>query len=294
MKRLVYRADDIGYTLAFDLGAFKGMDEGIITSADVMLDSPHTEEALLWLKKRPWISVGWHRHLWESPVAPAEKIPHMVNEQGRFIWGHRHQELMKQVPYEEAYTEFRAEVERCIAVLGKAPDTASVRLNGSELEDAFRDICDEYGIIYGYYYADFMGRKMEPKEEYRHLNYRHSTPFPEGITGRDLYDLSFFPKYNPEELIMNIRWDDENVIYQTGGHPGYLDDHILAESACTIHRPKELLAALSEKVKQWIIDNHVVLINQLDVIYGTNEYQKHLKAINSPLWAGNFKEDVKL
>ena len=51
MKRLVYRADDIGYTLAFDLGAFKGMDEGIITSADVMLDSPHTEEALLWLKK---------------------------------------------------------------------------------------------------------------------------------------------------------------------------------------------------------------------------------------------------
>ena len=29
MKKLVYRADDIGYTLAFDLGAFKAIDEGI-------------------------------------------------------------------------------------------------------------------------------------------------------------------------------------------------------------------------------------------------------------------------
>lgn len=286
MKRLVYRADDIGYTKAFDLGAFKGMDEGIVTSADVMLDSPHTEEALRWLTERPWISVGWHRHLWESPVADPALIPHMVNSEGRFVWGHKHQELMKEIPYQEAYTEFKAEVERCIRLLGKAPDTASVRDNGSELEKAFRDICDEYGIVYGYYYMDFMGVRMEPKHEYRSVNYHHASPFPAGITGKELYDLSNYDRYDPEELIMRIRWDDETAVYQTGGHPGYLDDHILAESSCTIHRPKELQAVLSKKVRQWIIDEKIVLINQRDALYGTNEYQEHLKEIYSPLWAG--------
>ena len=45
-KRLVYRADDIGYTKAFNDGAFKAIEEGIVTSADIMLDTPGTIDAL--------------------------------------------------------------------------------------------------------------------------------------------------------------------------------------------------------------------------------------------------------
>ena len=48
-------------------------------------------------------------------------------------------------------------------------------------------------------------------------------------------------------------------------------------------------AALSEEYKNWIIENHVELINFRDALYGTNELQDHLKAINSPLWIGNMK-----
>ena len=53
-KRLVFRVDDVGYTPAYDMGAFKAFECGIASSADVMFDSPDTVAALNWLKDKPW------------------------------------------------------------------------------------------------------------------------------------------------------------------------------------------------------------------------------------------------
>ena len=39
-KRLVYRADDVGYTHVFNEGTFLALDKGIVTSVDVMFDTP--------------------------------------------------------------------------------------------------------------------------------------------------------------------------------------------------------------------------------------------------------------
>lgn len=61
----------------------------------------------------------------------------------------------------------------------------------------------------------------------------------------------------------------------------------MAESRCNLHRCKEHEAAVSEEFKNWIIENHVELINFRDALYGTDEFQQHLKEINSPLWIGN-------
>ena len=112
-KRLVYRADDIGYTKAFDLGALRAFDEGIATSADVMFDSYNTIEVLKELKKRPWISIGWHRHLWNRPVLSPEEVPSLVDEEGRFKWRHNFNERKKEATYEDAYKELCAELDLC-------------------------------------------------------------------------------------------------------------------------------------------------------------------------------------
>ena len=66
--KLIIRADDVGYTKIHNLGTFQTIDEGVVTSADVMLDCPGTVDALEQLKERPWISVGWHAHFWGAPV----------------------------------------------------------------------------------------------------------------------------------------------------------------------------------------------------------------------------------
>lgn len=282
-KRLVYRSDDVGYTLAFDLGVFKGIDEGITTSADVMLDSPHTEEALRWLKERPWISIGWHRHLWESPVADKSLVPHMVDEEGRFKWRHKHQELMGEVPYAEAMVEFEAELKRCYEILGRYPDTTTYKGQDNELERAFRDVCEKYDIHMNICGGISIG--ADPKYEY--LNYNAKIAFPPGDRANP-YDLTKFSEYDTVKNIKALTWSSPEEIVMFGGHPGFLDDHIFAESRCTIHRLEELRGCIDPEVKKWIVENKIELVNQRDVLYGTSEYQDHLKAINSPLWSGNF------
>lgn len=299
-KRLVFRADDVGYTEAFDLGAFKAFDEGIATSADVMLDSPHTVEALRMLKERPWISIGWHRHLWESPVLPKEEIPHMADDEGRFVWRHRKTYLMNEVPYDEAYREFKAEVERCIAVYGKAPDTAANVNTGrekNELEKAYLDILNEYGIAHSY---DREGPSVprdlvDPK--YRNVDYcqvgffnlsnQKRTDEERVKHNMNRFDLALFGDYHPLNHLKMVQWENDDQIWRIGGHPGFLDDHILQESTCTIHRVKDCIDCCCQEAKDYIIANKIELVNQRDAIYGTSEYQDHLKEINSPLWIGN-------
>ncbi len=285
-KRLVYRADDVGYTEAFDLGIYKAFEEGIASSADVMLDSPHTVQALLWLKERPWISVGWHRHLWESPVLPSKEVPSLVDEEGRFKWRHRDGHRMKEATYEDAYKEFKAEAELCKLVLGHYPDSASYRMEEDviPLEKAFRDVVEELKIPANFWY-DSPRSPGDKKWEHLHFRQWDGENFKGGPSSK--FELQNFKDYDPYERFLKVKWESDEQIWRIGGHPGYLDEHIMKESSCNIHRCKDLEACL--KLKQWVIDNEIELINQRDAFYGTDEFQQHLKQIDSPLWIGNIK-----
>ena len=283
-KRLIFRVDDLGYTPAYDMGAYKAFEAGIGSSADVMLDSPDTVGALTWLKDKPWLSVGWHRHLWESPVLPPEEVPSMVDEEGRFKWRHRHQELMAEVPYEEAYKEFMAEAALCKSILGRYPDIATDRGDAIPLEKAFIDVLEKCGIVYGHF-SSVPGHRMNKvcREKYKDLKI-----FSAGIQTGKGFDLQYFQEYDPLKTMMSLQWTEAEEVYFYGWHPGYCDDHIMAESTCNIHRCKELQAATSRELRNWIIENKIELVNQRDVLYGTSEFQDHLRDIGSPLWAGNF------
>ena len=284
-KRLVFRVDDVGYTPVYDLGAFKVFDEGISGSADVMFDAMNAIPALEYLKDKPWISIGWHRHLWEKPVLPASEVPSLVDDEGRFKWRHRHMHLMKEATYEDAYKEFDAQMQLCFQVLGRYPDVASVKLSSDlPLEKAFKDVVEKYHIAYNVFSSSNdhpFPSKCLP--QYEHLKYYSSA-----LAISSSYKFEDFHAYDPLSKMMALEWKDEEI-YMYGWHPGYCDDYILSESSCNIHRCKELGAALSNEFKQWIITNHIELISQRDAIYGTNELQNHLKEINSPLWIGNFK-----
>ena len=284
-KRLVFRVDDVGYTPAYDMGAFKAFECGIASSADVMFDSPDTVAALNWLKDKPWLSIGWHRHLWESPVLPPEEVPSLVNEKGRFKWGHRHPELMQEATYEETYQEFNAQMELCYCILGKYPDVASAKNSELPLEKAFKAVVEKYGIAYNIFSsAPDHRHPTECDPKYKALRY-----YSYGLATNSSYKLEDFKDYQPLEKMMALRWTDAEEVFMYGWHPGYCDDHIMEESTCNLHRCKELQACTSEEYKNWIIENKIELVNQRDVLYGTNEFQDHLKAIGSPLWIGNFK-----
>lgn len=300
-KRLIYRCDDVGYTQTYDLGIFDVLYSGIGCSADVMFDAMHAKEALIKLKDMSWLSIGWHRHLWEKPVLSPSEVPSMVDEQGRFKWGHRKNHLKSTVTYEDAYKEFEAQMALCYSILGKYPDVAGTNNEDIPMERAFKDICDKYNIVTGYFYANNqpqqkLGESTQeyqkrlqtaiklPDDKWKHLNI---ISCPINVGGN--YDLVNFNNYKPIIPMTDLKWSDKEEIYFYGWHPGFLDAHIFQESTSSIHRVKEYVDALSDEYKNWIINNHIELINFRDALYGTNEYQDHLKDINSPLWIGNMK-----
>jgi Uncharacterized protein conserved in bacteria len=99
------------------------------------------------------------------------------------------------------------------------------------------------------------------------------------------YDPIRYYYEDPDHLL------DEKIVI-TAWHPGYLDD-VIYEMFPKNHfhtaRVKDIHALCSQELKDWVIKNHVELINMRDALLGTNEYQNHLHAVQSSLWMG--KED---
>lgn len=281
--KVIFRADDVGYTNVHNLGTWKAIEEGVITSCDLMLDTPGFEDACAYLRERPWISIGWHTHFWGRPALDPSEVPSMVDADGKFKW-RKDKSLLKEVDYDEALRECRAQLERCKKLLGKIPDTAGVAVPGP-LGNAIKAVCDEYGIAYDVEGGlGYRGTVKVAAERYRDRNIQewvdHSKKHHKSLNVVD------FPYYDPLGAIMEMPIDD-SVIYMRSQHPGYLDDYVLAESSCTIPRVRDVEAYCSPVLKAWIIENKIELVNYRDALYGTNEYQSYLERINSPLWLGN-------
>ena len=286
--KLIIRADDYGYTNIHNAGTIEAIKNGIVTTVDLMLDTPGTLDAIDKIKDFPWLSVGWHGgHFWGKPVAETSLIPSMLDSEGNFKF-RIDKKRRHEVKYEEALIECRAQVERCIAYLGKAPDYTNI--NGDDPVDRARQqVCDEYGIVYNFVTKTDRVTKItaHPDEKYTHLHiYMPTQHF-------SVYKILYHDeaqereKYDPVQYFIK---DEDQLLQQeiviTAWHPGYLDDYVYFDSSkhFNLARLIDIRALCSTKLKDWIVDQNVELINVRDALYSTNEYQNHLKLINSPLY----------
>jgi len=285
-RRIIFRADDVGYTPVYNIGIFRCVDEGVVTHIELMLDSMGAVDAMEKLRERPWLSVGWHDHWFGSPVTDPKHIPSLLDDTGRFRFRYRNgpedPTAYRGVKYDEALIECRAQIERCIKVMGKAPDITWLQKGQNVVEEARQAACDEYGIAYD------TGTKESPQSgkvtpvEPRFADCDVFAPVMSGMekikrSGGDY--LEYF-KQDPDHLA-----DHKAPIVVF--HPGFMDVYMLADNTGHILDPLgkfyENRFLCSQGLKQWIFDNKIELINHRDAIYGTRDYQNHLKESNSPL-----------
>jgi len=295
MKKMIVRADDVGYTHVFNLGTFEAIRNGVVTSADVMLESPGTEEALLLLKDMPWISVGWHTHFWFSPVLPVEEVPSLlIPGTNRF----RH-DLMTtdEIDEGELEAECEAQMRRCVKLLGRAPDTTNLGPQPTVFNKVKKKICDEYGIAYQFGIKTGKNAIDKPLEKWSHL--KIFVPAPENAY-REIENESItdqFEKYDPVKYYTedpdHLLELDDDVIVEQSWHPGYVDYTVYKEGDYgprakyfTSVRTQDVAALCSPVLKEWIKEHKIELINFRDALYGLNEYQNYLNATGSDLYIG--------
>lgn len=266
--KLIVKADDYGYTKTYNDGTIDAIENGIVTIVDLMMDTPGVEDAIARIKSYPWVSVGWHgSHLWGAPVADPSLVPSMYDaDTGRFIDWRKHPDAKDKIVYEEALIEARAQIEKCVKLLGHAPEIARIR-DDSPWEKAKKVICDEYGINYTY--------------EQKIVRLTNGTPCYALAESKDYNKIK---QYDPAKYIMSCEssvHNDDCAI--TVWHPGYLDAYIAAESSFTEVRCVDVSAMCDPDLKKWIVKNEIELVNMHDALADTNEYQNHLKVIGSDL-----------
>ena len=329
-RKMVVRADDIGMSKVCNIGTFEAIEHGVVTSADIMLDSPGTEDALERLKTYPWLSVGWHMHMWGAPVSDSKRVPSLIEKGGEFA-GRFRTDLAQaaDVVFDEAVAELRAQLDRCLKILGKVPDTGGAGRPDTPWGRAVKQISDEFGLVY-----NFSGTAPAPEKYLKKIRdaqqageewakYYAAAPdvgqnagskaddkwasrkifAPAGTTAYiDLLTDSISrveKEYDPvlfytEDRAGILKYPADWICWQAW-HPGYVDYYVyrLGERVnraraqqFVVGRTQDVAALCDVRLKNWIKENRIELVNFRDALYGTREYQNHLKVIGSDLAIG--------
>jgi predicted glycoside hydrolase/deacetylase ChbG (UPF0249 family) len=343
------RADDIGMSKFCNIGSFEAIDNGVVTAAEVMLDCPGTEDALARLKAYPWLSVGWHMHMWGAPVTDSKRVPSLVEKSGPFA-GRFRTDLSQSsdVVFEEALMELRAQVERCIKILGKAPDTGGGNRGASPWGKAVSQVTGEFGLASNFTieappnptFEAFRDKYFKHIRDAQQAGEEWAKYYSAGAGGRGAAGgrggaagqpgapnpVGPDPRFAGRKIIMPVgtlayvdlltdsiskvekEYDPvlfytedragilkypEDMIFAQAWHPGYVDYYTyrLGERAnraraqqFVIGRTQDVAAMCDPRLKNWIKQNRIELVNFRDALYGSNDYQNHLKAIGSDLY----------
>ena len=85
MKQLIVNADDLGLTSGVNRGILRAFQDGIVTSASLLVTGSAFEEAVALARQNPELDVGLHLALVEErAVLGHEVLPTLVDETGRF------------------------------------------------------------------------------------------------------------------------------------------------------------------------------------------------------------------
>lgn len=297
MQKLIIRADDVGYTDVCNIGTFETFHHGYATTADVMLDAPGIEDALRRLRDMPWISVGWHTHFWGSCVLEPSQVKTLVIPgTNRFRHDLRN---AQDVDEDEIMAECSAQVDRCVEILGRAPDVGVDQGEGSPFARALKATSLKYGMATNYgvrlhrdpatgdvTYDPLEGRF---KDKLFIADNRNLGGLDLQETFRGVHDLYDGVDWLLKDT-MKIHELPEGAALMHGFHPGYVDYYVAHQGdygpmapLVTVTRAYDVEALCSQRLHDWIKENNIELCNIRDALYGTHEYQNHLRAIGSDL-----------
>jgi predicted glycoside hydrolase/deacetylase ChbG (UPF0249 family) len=158
-KLLIVHADDLGETHSVNAAAIKAIAGGTINSASLMVPCPWFPEMADYAKSHPEADLGLHLTLTSErvyyrwgPVAPADKVPSLVDQNGYFHhdWEKGEHIIGERINAKEVEIELRAQIERALA-MGVRPthlDSHQYRLimNGKNLFDAMLRVAHDYKL----------------------------------------------------------------------------------------------------------------------------------------------------
>ncbi|RCW63143.1 ChbG/HpnK family deacetylase [Saliterribacillus persicus] len=249
MKKLIIRADDLGYSEGTNYGIAKSVKEGIVGSVGIMPNMPTVEHGLLLLEGVN-VCYGQHTNICiGKPLTDPELIPSITNDVGEFKSSKEYREAKEDfVVLDEVIIEIEAQYEKFIELIGYPPRYFEGHaVASSNFFKGLQIVADKYRLKY----SPFSIKKEAVKIGKKHVW---------------ICMQSMDPEYVPFKSLKNfIEKAPEDKYYMFITHPGYLDGFILKNSTLTTPRPLEVDMLCDSKTERWLEEAGVKLITYDDL-----------------------------
>ncbi|MFT3797751.1 ChbG/HpnK family deacetylase [Microbacterium sp.] len=253
MPRLIVQADDIAITHGATLGILDGITNGIVRATGMFANCPDAAFAASRLRELDGIDVGIDLNFVTGrPVLPASEVPGLVTGDGAFrtsgqiraeyrvTGGDAVFSQFEREPFDldETMAEARAQVDRFVELMGRAPAYVHHHSIVSPVSDAVvRQVAADLGVLF----VDDLYRGSVPLLP----NDWYAKPFPldAQITADAVGAM--------ERLLPAILANETSLLIL---HPGYVDAEILGLSTFSIIRARDLELVASPAVRALLDD----------------------------------------
>lgn len=247
MKKILMRADDLGYSEAVNLGIYKSVHDGMIKNVGLMANMIYAKHGICLLENEN-ICLGLHVNISAGkPVRDFKEVQSLVDENGNFKTSKVYKKAIEDIDLKEVLSEIEAQYDKFIELTGKEPaymDAHAVKSKNFML--AVKMIADKHGI-------------------------KNTPPFisidkPVTIDERLVFlnGGSALGK-TPFECLKEVVEEKQNEIEMIIYHPGFVDAYLMNHSSLNIQRVFELEMLCDDQTKQYLKSGEVELITFNDL-----------------------------
>ncbi|MBQ6655028.1 MAG: ChbG/HpnK family deacetylase [Erysipelotrichaceae bacterium] len=252
MKRIIVRADDLGFSEGVNYGIEKACRDGIIRSVGIMTNMKASEHGYRLISDLP-LCLGLHTNICAGrPLCDPAEIPSICDENGNLKRSAAYRQAGREgrdfIVLEEVIKEIEAQYQAFVRLTGGKPHYFEGHaVSSPNFSLGLKTVAERHGCDF----LDFCTDKP--------VSFRNSLLYVTADASR--------PDYDPFESLKQAAEKDygDNGYGMFVCHPGYLDQTILNISSLTLPRPKEVAMCTDPATIQWLSDHDIRVITYDDL-----------------------------